>query len=73
MTMTTAPLDCWDTASYLEAVRYQLARNIMVGRDKSTTIHDDEVRTVVTTAMTGGLDLRYVPRRPKILRKTTAL
>ncbi|MHB1561823.1 MAG: hypothetical protein ACYC61_30605 [Isosphaeraceae bacterium] len=70
--MPKKPTEPFSTCNPLPAVKYQRAEGVKVSTAGSTSLPRGEVRTVVTTAQKGTLDLRYAPRRPKISDKNTA-
>ncbi len=60
------------TSGSLNAVKYSKAIGMIVNPKTSTASSVAQVRTVVTTARSGSLDLRYAPRDPKVSDKNTA-
>jgi hypothetical protein len=70
--MPKKPTEPFSTCNPLSAVKYQLAEGVKVGTAGSTSPPSGEVRTVVTSAQKGTLDLRYAPRKPKVSDKNTA-
>jgi hypothetical protein len=65
--------DPFSTCDTMAAVNYQCATGVRVNLQANTSPPGDQVRTVVTTAQKGALDLRYAPRSPKVSDKNTAL
>lgn len=70
--MTKKPAEAFSTCDPLTAVKYQAAICVKVNLQATTAPSDGHVRTVVTTAQKGMLDLRYAPRAPRISDKNTA-
>lgn len=69
--MPKKPIELFSTCNPLSAVKYQRAEGVKVSTAGSTSLPSGEVRTVVTTAQKGTLDLRYAPRKPKVSAKNT--
>ena len=70
--MPNKPTEPFSTCNPLSAVKYRHAEGVKVSMTGSTAPPSGEVRTVVTTAQKGTLDLRYAPRKPKVSDKNTA-
>jgi hypothetical protein len=56
----------------MHGVKYGKAIGVIINPKASTAAPATQVCTVVTTARSGALDLRYAPRDPKVSDKTTA-
>jgi hypothetical protein len=71
--MPNKPNEMFSTSDTLASVKYQQATGFKATTHASTVSGGVNVRTVVTTAQKGVLDLRYAPRSPKSSDKNTAL
>lgn len=71
--MPKNPNEPFSTCDTLSAVKYQAVQCISVSLHGSTAPKGGEVRTVVTTAQTGSLDLRYAPRTPNLSDSNTSI
>jgi hypothetical protein len=71
--MSKKPTEPFSTCNPLSAVKYEKATGVKISTHGSTAPASDKVRTVVTSAQKGTIDLRYVPRKPKISDKNTAV
>lgn len=60
------------TCDPLSGVKFQPAQGFNMHVNGSTAPAIAQVRTVVTTAQTGSLDLRYAPRNAIVLDKKTS-
>jgi hypothetical protein len=64
--------DPFSTCDPLSGVEYEKAQGVVVNLRATTIPPSGQVRTVVTTAQTGSLELRYAPRDPTVSDKNTA-
>ncbi|QDV38077.1 hypothetical protein [Tautonia plasticadhaerens] len=64
--------EAFTTCESLAGVKYEKAVGFSVNMHATTAPPSGQVRTVVTTAKSGSLDLRYAPREPKTFDKDTA-
>lgn len=54
----------FNTAEESTTAHYQAAKGVTVGQKSNTADPIQNVRTVVTSAKQGSIELRYAPRKP---------
>jgi hypothetical protein len=64
--------ETFSTCDSMSGVKYKKAVGFADNLKATTAPPSGHVRTVVTTAQSGSLDLRYAPRDPKVSDKNTA-